>query len=167
MINQLLTLVNSEHYPPAELSLTGLVLINILVVSLVVLIHNSALWNLSRLIPKIPIGHFKLVIGVLGSLVAHAVEIWIFALLYHLLAINGGYGTLVSEHPLGLLDSVYFSFATYTTLGYGDIVPLGHIRYTAGIESLTGLVMITWTASFLYIEMTKFWTDHHEEKKTP
>jgi hypothetical protein len=26
-----------------------------------------------------------------------------------------------------------------------------------GIESLTGLVLITWTASFLFVEMQRFW----------
>jgi hypothetical protein len=26
-----------------------------------------------------------------------------------------------------------------------------------GLESLTGLVLITWTASFLYYEMQRYW----------
>ncbi|HHO59743.1 MAG TPA: two pore domain potassium channel family protein, partial [Thiotrichales bacterium] len=29
--------------------------------------------------------------------------------------------------------------------------------YLTGIESLTGLVLITWTASFLYYEMQRYW----------
>ena len=56
-----------------------------------------------------------------------------------------------------LTDAAYFSFTTYTTLGFGDIEPTGHLRFLAGIESLTGLVLITWTASFLYLEMRKDW----------
>jgi len=47
---------------------------------------------------------------------------------------------------------VYFSYTL------GDIEPLGNIRFLAGIESLTGLVLITWTASFLYYEMQRYWT---------
>ena len=58
-----------------------------------------------------------------------------------------------------LMDYVYYSFTVYTTLGFGDIVPRGMIRYLSGIESLTGLVLITWTASFLYLEMRKYWDD--------
>lgn len=58
-----------------------------------------------------------------------------------------------------LTDCTYFSFATYTSLGFGDVVPTGPIRFLAGIESLVGLVMIGWTASFLYVEMTQFWSD--------
>ncbi|NIQ12844.1 MAG: two pore domain potassium channel family protein, partial [Candidatus Dadabacteria bacterium] len=49
---------------------------------------------------------------------------------------------------------------TYTSLGMGDIYPLGRpIRFLTGLESLTGLVLITWTASFLFIEMQRFWNN--------
>jgi hypothetical protein len=39
----------------------------------------------------------------------------------------------------------------------GDIQPHGDLRFLTGIESLTGLVLITWTASFLFVEMQRFW----------
>ena len=55
------------------------------------------------------------------------------------------------------MDCVYFSFTTFTTLGFGDIHPLGPIRFLTGIEALTGLVLITWTASFLFLEMQRHW----------
>jgi len=54
---------------------------------------------------------------------------------------------------------LYFSFTVYTTVGFGDIYPQGELRFLTGIESLTGLVLITWTASFLYVKMTRYWTD--------
>ena len=56
-----------------------------------------------------------------------------------------------------LLFAIAFSFTTFTTLGFGDIVPHGDLRFLTGIESLTGLVLITWTASFLYLEMQRYW----------
>jgi hypothetical protein len=28
-----------------------------------------------------------------------------------------------------------------------------------GVEALTGLILITWSASFLFIEMQKYWTN--------
>jgi hypothetical protein len=55
------------------------------------------------------------------------------------------------------MDCAYFSFTVFTTLGFGDIQPMGNIRYITGIEALTGLVLITWTASFLYYEMQRHW----------
>ena len=30
-------------------------------------------------------------------------------------------------------------------------------QFVAGLEALIGLVMITWSASFMYLEMAKFW----------
>jgi len=67
------------------------------------------------------------------------------------------WGHLSGEFNGSLMDCAYFSFTVYTTLGFGDIQPNGHLRYLTGIESLTGLVLITWTASFLYFEMQRYW----------
>lgn len=57
------------------------------------------------------------------------------------------------------MDGAYFSFTMFTALGFGDIYPFGDIRYLIGLESLTGLVLITWTASFLFVEMQQYWDD--------
>ena len=46
---------------------------------------------------------------------------------------------------------------TSTTLGYGDIEPFGILRFLTGIEALAGLVLITWSASFLFVEMQRYW----------
>jgi hypothetical protein len=56
-----------------------------------------------------------------------------------------------------VLDYVYLSFVTYTTVGYGDLVASGYLRYLTGVEALVGLILITWSASFLFIEMGKYW----------
>lgn len=56
------------------------------------------------------------------------------------------------------MDCVYFSFITYTTIGFGDISPLGDLKYLTGrLQALTDLVLISWTASFLFVEMQKYW----------
>jgi hypothetical protein len=31
------------------------------------------------------------------------------------------------------------------------------MRHLTGVEALTGMVLITWTASFLYLEMQRNW----------
>lgn len=137
-------------------------LLNIFVVSIVVLIHYEILFRTTRLIPKLNIKHrFRIVLGVFGCLVAHSIEVWIFAFAYYFTANQPGWGELQGNFSGSLLDCVYFSFTNYTTLGYGDIEPIGNIRFLTGIESLTGLVMITWTASFLYYEMQRHWNVGH------
>merc|ERR1712138_98132 len=71
-----------------------------------------------------------------------------------------GWGLLIGNFSGSLLDCVYFSFTTFTTLGYGDIVPLGQLRYLTGIEGLTGFLLLTWSASFLFLEMQRYWPAH-------
>jgi hypothetical protein len=134
-------------------------LINSLVVAVVVIVHYEFLYHISRFIPGMKMRHqYRIVFGVFGALVAHAIEIWIFALVYYEMHNSTGWGSLVGNFDGSLLDCGYFSFTVFTTLGFGDIEPLGNLRYLIGVESLTGLVLITWTASFLYYEMQRHWT---------
>lgn len=136
------------------------ILLNIVLVSIAVTIHYEMLRLLSLLIPKVRGSHrFKILLGIFGSLIAHMVEIWIFAFAYLLMIESGQLGTLSGNFAGDLSDCLYFSMTTYTSLGFGDVEPSGHIRFVAGIEALTGLVLITWTASFMFIEMTRFWDD--------
>lgn len=99
----------------------------------------------------------KIVFGVFGALAAHSIEVWIFALAYYQKLKSGLFGHFEGNFDGSLLDCVYFSFTSFTTLGFGDIEPVGHIRFLTGIESLTGLVLITWSASFLFYEMQRYW----------
>ncbi len=133
-------------------------LINVAVVAIVVLIHYEFLFALSKHIPKLKIKpRFRIVLGVFGALLAHSIEVWFFAAVYYFKLATGVFGHFEGNFNGTFLDCVYFSFTSFTTLGFGDIVPFGEIRFLVGIESLTGLVMITWSASFLFYEMQKYW----------
>ncbi len=133
-------------------------LINTAIVAFSVIVHYEFLYRITLIIPRMKISHrYRIVFGVIGSLVAHAFEIWIFALAYYFMDDHDGWGSLVGNIDGSLMDCAYFSFTVYTTLGFGDIQPIGDLRYLTGIESLTGLVLITWTASFLYFEMQRHW----------
>ena len=134
------------------------------VVGICVAIHYEILHQMTRMMPKFEIVHRKRIgIGVLVALVAHAIEIWIFGIVYYFLHLSGDWGDFEGNYDGSLLDNVYFSATTFTTLGFGDIAPYGELRFLTGVESLTGLVLITWTASFLFIEMTKYWDNENGE----
>jgi len=45
------------------------------------------------------------------------------------------------QTTLSLVDSLYFSLTTYTTIGYGDFHPLGIYRLFAAIEGLFGIIL--------------------------
>lgn len=94
---------------------------------------------------------------------AHIIEILIFAAGYYGLILAKEYGTFVGALAPGFEDCVYYSFVTYTTLGFGDLIPTGPLRFLTGIESLTGLVLITWTASCIYLQME---TLHRKNSKS-
>lgn len=133
-------------------------IVNSLVIAIAVLIHAQALYSLSSLVPRLKINaKFKIVISVLGVIIAHIIEVWLFAFTYYFLIKSSNLGTLEGAFNNSLMDCSYFSFTSYTSLGIGDIIPTGHIRFLVGLETLSGLVLITWSASFLYIEMQKLW----------
>lgn len=140
-------------------------IINSIVVAVTVLMHYECLYRISVYIPKINISpRKKIVFGVFGSLIAHAIEVWMFAVAIYFMHKTPGWGTLEGAFHNNLMDSAYYSFTVFTTLGFGDIQPTGNLRYLTGIESLTGLVLITWSASFLYFEMEKYWGESNQEK---
>ncbi len=133
-------------------------IINLILVAVVVVIHYELLNVLSRQLPNLPDKpRIRIVAGVFGALFAHSIEVWVFAVGYYIMLYFEGMGSLGGNFHGEFFDCVYFSFTVFTTLGFGDIVPDGPVRFLTGIESLVGLVLITWSASFLYIEMERHW----------
>ena len=134
--------------------------LNSLLITLAVLVHYEILRLLSGLIPRLNITHrLRIVVGVYGTLVAHVAEIWLFGVAYYYMVQVPGFGGFQGNYSGTFLDCVYFSFTSYTSLGFGDIEPWGDLRFTAGLEALVGLVLIGWTASFLYVQMSHFWNE--------
>lgn len=138
-------------------------LINTTVVISTMLIHYEALFWLSKNLPKLSQirPRFQVLVGALCIFFVHVFEIWLFAFAFFLSSKIEGMGTLTGDlmHNAGILDCVYFSFVTFTTVGYGDVVAHGQLRYLGGVEALTGIILITWSASFLFVEMQRNWAD--------
>lgn len=90
---------------------------------------------------------------------AHLLEVVLYALGLTMLdwAGEGELTGAILGGPGWFEDHFYFSIASYTTLGIGDILPRGNIRIVAGIEALHGLVLVAWSASFTYLVMEKLW----------
>lgn len=134
-------------------------LVNAFIVALSVLIHYEFLYRATTLVPKVRIKHrFRIVMVVFIALIAHVVEIGLFALAYFYMAKDEFWGSIQGNFNGSLLDSLYFSFTNFSTLGFGDIEPFGAIRFLVGMEALVGFVLITWTASFLFYEMQRYWS---------
>lgn len=122
-----------------------------------VLLHYEGLILVSRRLAG-GAGHRRVkVLYAIGSAIAlHVAEIWIFGLALWAL-LHWPESGVVGKGVPHLFDAVYFSAVTFTTVGYGDLAPEGPIRFLAGTEALTGFVLITWSASFTYLEMERYW----------
>ena len=123
---------------------------------LTALIHYEALRALDHLVPRLRWPRRTHIVVVIVALFgAHALEIVLYALAFFLLARHADLGAIGRHGPLTFNLSLYFSFETFSTLGYGDIAPAGAIRLLAGTESLNGLLLIGWSSSYAHIAMQR------------
>jgi hypothetical protein len=133
-------------------------LICLVLVLLTTLVHFEYLRALSALLPRIGVSERMRVLGgILGIFVAHVTEIALYGLAFYSLRGMfglGGFGGHFHDTPSTFF---YFSAETYTSLGFGDIFPVGPFRLVCGIETLNGLLLIGWSASFTYVFMERFW----------
>ena len=131
-----------------------------LLLCLTTLFHYETLRLLTLALPRMRVAsRAKLMVVVLVAFVAHAVEIAAYALVAYLLVHQFSAGSLGPHPGPSVSVALYFSAETYTSLGYGDVVPEGALRALAGFEALNGLLLISWTASFLFVSMQRFWED--------
>lgn len=136
------------------------VLVTILAVVACVLVHYEGLRKLSDFLPRTNWLHRRrILIMIFSLLILHIVEIWIFGGAYYLLLHMQGFGALVGAPEATIIDCVYFSASVFTTVGFGDIYPVGAIRTMTGTEGLAGLTLITWSASYTFLEMSKLWNN--------
>jgi Ion channel len=52
---------------------------------------------------------------------------------------------------------VYFSAVIHTTLGLGDLVPSGSIRFLVGAQAVAGFTLLPWSALPTLLAMERFW----------
>lgn len=123
-----------------------------------VLVHYEVMRYTSVLVTRLSLRPRQLILVIITALFfAHTVEVWLHAYAFYLVAHHFGIGGLIGQFAGEFRDYLSFSSVTYTSLGLGGVYPVGDLRLMAGAESLAGLLMIAWSASFTYIYMEKFW----------
>lgn len=135
-------------------------------VILTILLHYEVLRFTSQHIADLPVAPRTRIIAVVcAAFAAHTGAVWLYAGAYWVLVVHLGMGGFSGATVGGFQDCLYFSAITYTSLGLGDIFPTSHARLLAGVESLNGLVMIAWSASFTYLMMEKYWPMHAPRRR--
>jgi hypothetical protein len=85
------------------------------------------------LLPSVMIGTMSVLMA------AHVCEIGVWALAYLTVdAVPEGTGLL------------YFAFVNYTTLGYGDVVPLPDWELLGPFTAMTGILMFGWSTAVMF-----------------
>ena len=72
-------------------------------------------------------------------MIAHFSEVMVWSLAY----------ATVGVAPAGA-DPVYFAFVNYTTLGYGDVIPVEHWRLLGPITAMNGVLMFGWSTAVIF-----------------
>jgi hypothetical protein len=72
-------------------------------------------------------------------MIAHAFEVIAWSLVYW----------VVGAAPPGA-NLVYFAFVNYTTLGYGDVVPVQDWRLLGPITAMNGVLLFGWSTAIIF-----------------
>jgi len=82
--------------------------------------------------------------------VAMVLEALIWALFYR-------YHPAITELP-DLETAFYFSMATFTSVGYGDVVLSGRWQMLASLEGANGVIMFGWTTALIFYVVQDVYT---------
>jgi hypothetical protein len=76
---------------------------------------------------------------VLLLMLMHALEVAVWALAYSMLDAAGPNA-----------DLMYFAFVNYTTLGYGDVLPVDRWRLLGPITAMNGVLLFGWSTAVIF-----------------
>jgi hypothetical protein len=93
--------------------------------------------------PSLRLGGIMIVTA-LVLMAAHTSEVMVWALAY----------LLVDAVPVGT-DLVYFAFVNYTTLGYGDVVPVPDWQLLGPMTAMNGVLLFGWSTAVIFEVMRR------------
>lgn len=85
-----------------------------------------------------------MIAAVVALQAAHGLEVAVWALAYSMLGVA----------PDGT-DLLYFAFVNYTTLGYGEILPVKAWQLLGPMAAMTGILMFGWSTAVLFEVLVK------------
>lgn len=126
-------------------------LLAIIVVFGTTLLHYEAIRRMDRYARSHPRGaYFSLLAVITGLIFLHLVEIGLYASFFALADGPLDLGSFRNAPVMAPLDYFYFAAESYASLGYGDVYPTGAMRLIGSIAPLNGLLLLTWSGSFLF-----------------
>jgi hypothetical protein len=80
-----------------------------------------------------------MIVTVSFLMAAHFAEILVWSLAY----------AIVGAAPQGT-DLIYFAFVNYTTLGYGDVIPMERWRLLGPMTAMNGVLLFGWSTAVIF-----------------
>ena len=80
-----------------------------------------------------------MVASVLVLMAAHTLEVIVWASVYF----------IIGAAPAGA-GLVYFAFVNYTTLGYGDVIPVERWQLLGPITAMNGVLLFGWSTAVIF-----------------
>ena len=126
----------------------GQLLVGVTVSSCNIVIHSLVTATLVRVIQRVAdkdsLHPWLLLIAIMSAAVAilmmaHISEIMVWSLGY----------AVINAAPTGT-DLLDFAFVNYTTLGYGDVVPVKAWRLIGPMTALNGVLLIGWSTAVIF-----------------
>lgn len=76
---------------------------------------------------------------VLILMITHTIEVLVWSMAYSM-----------ADVAAAGVDLVYFAFVNYTTLGYGDVVPVERWRLIGPITAMNGVLLFGWSTAVIF-----------------
>jgi hypothetical protein len=85
-----------------------------------------------------------MIVTVSVLMASHASEVFVWSLFYG----------IVGVAPAGT-DLGYFAFVNYTTLGYGDVIPVERWRLVGPLTAMNGVLLFGWSTAVIFDVMRR------------
>ncbi|SRR6266404_6622617 len=106
-------------------------------------IESSSAWRRGALLARL----------FMSIVVMHLIQVGLWAVVFW------------EAHELPTFETaLYFSLASYTTLGFGDVVLEPGWRVLAGLEGLTGILLIGWSTAFMFAVVNRMY-EHWRQRR--
>jgi hypothetical protein len=138
--------------------------ISLILVGMTVLIHYEGLRQVSRGLGRsnAVYSRGRVLRTIFLIFAIHMVEIALYAFGFWFADVVIDIGSFAGAHEIDLFHYFYFSAEAFSTLGLGDIYPVGPLRLLASIEPINGLLLIGWSTSFTFLSMWRYWSFDNE-----
>jgi hypothetical protein len=107
---------------------------------------------------KTPRQSFRLITVMIATvsflMAAHCVEVLVWSLAYAILGVA----------PKGT-DLIYFAFVNYTTLGYGDVMPVERWHLLGPLTAMNGILLFGWSTAVIFEVLRKALMTIRSEKE--